>query len=415
MRLDATLAWRNVWRNPRRTGLTVAATVFAVVLVVFSVAMAAGVHEKMIEDGVRVNSGHVVISGEGYLENRTLEEFVRFDRDLVQLLDAGEGIAGYAPRVVSFGLVSRDSTSHGVAVLGVDPEREGSVTTLPERVRQGRFVAAGGSREIVLGERLAANLSARIGDELLLYSVAYSLETAYELFRLVGILKLPDAELERLLAVVSLDAAQEFFVYGDRVSEVAILARDADRVPAVAEGLRRALGAEAGSRAEPVEVYTWRESMPELVQFIVLDDAGMYILLVILIVVVAFGIFNTILMAVLERQREFGVLLALGLRPAVVFRIVYLESLMLASVGLALGLLLAIPLVLYLEAHPIPLTGDLVEAMELFGIEPVMTWKLKPLNPLGSALTLFGVAVAAALYPAIKASRGRPVDVLRGL
>ena len=163
------------------------------------------------------------------------------------------------------------------------------------------------------------------------------------------------------------------------------------------------------------EVHTWRESMPQLEQFIVLDDAGMYVMLVILVVVVAFGILNTILMAVLERQREFGVVLALGLRPAAIFRIVYLESLMLAVVGLAIGLSIALPLILYFQANPVPLTGEAADAMELFGIEPQMTWKLKPLNPLGSIATILGVAILAALYPAIKASRGRPVDALRSL
>jgi ABC-type lipoprotein release transport system permease subunit len=141
----------------------------------------------------------------------------------------------------------------------------------------------------------------------------------------------------------------------------------------------------------------------------------MYILLVILVVVVGFGILNTLLMAVLERKREFGVFLALGIRPLAVFRIVYVESLFLASVGLAIGLALGIPLVLYFQVHPIVLTGDMVEAMEMFGIEPLLTWKLKPMNPIGSALTIFGVAIVAVLYPALKASRGRPVDVLRSL
>jgi len=241
--------------------------------------------------------------------------------------------------------------------------------------------------------------------------VAYSLETAYELFEVVGVLKLPEAELDRSLAVISLADAQEFFVYGNRVSEVAILARDADRAPAIQAALRSVLDAEP-----PAEVHTWSESMPELVQFILLDDAGMYIMLVILVVVVAFGILNTILMAVLERQREFGVLLALGLRPAAVFRIVYFESLMLAATGLAIGFALSIPLVLWFQAHPVQLSGDDMQAaFELFGAEPVLTWKLKPLNPIGSVATILGVAIVAALHPALKASRGRPVDVLRGL
>jgi ABC-type lipoprotein release transport system permease subunit len=311
--------------------------------------------------------------------------------------------------VVSFGLLSQEQSTRGVAVVGVDPRREGTVTTLPERVTQGRFLAPGGEREIVLGGRLARTLNARLGDQVLLYSVAYSLETAYDLFTVVGVMKLPEIEMDRTLAVISLAEAQAFFVYGDRVSEIAILADDADAVPAVAGSVRASV---AGT---PTEVHTWRESMPELEEFILLDDAGMYITLAILVIVVGFGILNTILMAVLERRREFGVILALGLRPRAVFRIVYLESLALALVGLAIGLALALPLILYLQANPVELSGDMAGAAELFGIEPQVTWKLKPLNPLGSIATILGVALTAALYPAVKASRGRPVDALRSL
>jgi ABC-type lipoprotein release transport system permease subunit len=407
--LELRIAWRNVWRNPRRTALTVAATVFAVVLVMFAVAMGAGTHEKMIEDTVRVNSGHLQVTGRDYVEKRTLEQFVVYDAALAARLERTPGVVGHAPRLVSFGLVSRDSSTRGVAVLGVDPARERTVTTLPDRVRKGVFFNADGRREIVLGERLAKILSAEIGDEVLLYSVAYSLETAYDLFRVVGIAKLPGANMERSLAVVSLRDAQEFFVYGDRVSEVAILAADSDAVDPVATALRAAVS------GQDVEVHTWRETMPELEQLIFLDDASMYVMLAILVVVVAFGILNTILMAVLERKRELGVVLALGLRPAAIFRIVYLESLMLAALGLAIGLAIALPLVLWLQANPVEITGEGVQAMELFGMEPEMTWKLKPLNPIGSALTILGVAVAAALYPALKASRGRSVDALRSL
>jgi ABC-type antimicrobial peptide transport system permease subunit len=156
--------------------------------------------------------------------------------------------------------------------------------------------------------------------------------------------------------------------------------------------------------------------MPELEQFIILDDAGMYVLLAILVIVVAFGIFNTILMSVLERKREFGVMLALGMRPRSLFRLVYLESLILAFVGLVIGLGIGILLVLYFQANPIELSGrELVQAMEMIGAEPILTWKLKIMNPIGSVLTVLCVAVLAALYPAIVASKGRPVDVLRSL
>jgi ABC-type lipoprotein release transport system permease subunit len=389
-----------------------AATVFAVVLVVFFVAMAAGLHEKMIEDSVRVHSGHLSISGAGYLENRTLDQFVRLDPALEALLANTPGIEGYAPRVLGFALLSKDSATQGGALLGVDPAREGTVSTLPERVKRGQFVSDRIRRGIVLGERLARNLGADVGDEILLYSVAYSLETAYELFTVAGVMRLPEPALDRSLALISLADAQEFFVYGDRVSEIAILARDADAAPVLAASLGPALATWSGPRAE---IHTWTELLPELVQFVVLDDAGMYLLLVILIVVVGFGILNTILMGVLERTREFGVLLALGVRPRAVVRLVYLESMILAIIGLAVGLAIGIPLVLYFVTHPIPLTGEAAGALELWGIEPLLTWKLKPLNPIGSTLTILGVAALAAFYPALKAGRSRPVDALRSL
>jgi ABC-type lipoprotein release transport system permease subunit len=409
MRLVFRLAWRNVWRNPRRTGLTIAATVFAVVLVVFSVAMSTGTHEKMIEDSVRLGSGHVQVAGSGYHQNQTLEQFVRYDARLASRIEQHPQVVGHTPRIQSFGLLSGNSATYGIGVLGVDPVKEASVTTLPSRIDRGRFVDGQSRNEIVLGERLAKNVGADVGDEVLLYSVAYSLESAYDLFRVVGIMRLPDASLERSLAVVSLADAQAFYVYEGRVSEIAVLVGDSEAVPSVVGAIR------SGVDPESTEVHAWWETAPEMQQLIAVDDAGMYLMLAILIIVVGFGILNTILMAVLERKREFGVVLALGLHPVAVFRIVYLESMLLACVGLLLGLAISVPLCAWLEGHPVALGGDAVEAMALFGIEPVMTWKLRAANPIGSTLTVLAVAFLAALYPALKASRGRPVDVLRSL
>lgn len=412
MGLELRLAWRNVWRNGRRTALTVAATVFAVFLVVFFVAMADGVHEKMIEDSVRIHSGHVQVAGQGYLEDRTLEQYVVLDAELERAVAATPGITGHAPRLNAFGLLSKDEATKGVILFGVDPAREGNVSTLPSRIEEGRFLPDGVERPIVLGDALARNLGAAVGDRLLLYSIAYTFENAYDLFEVTGTIRLPEPALERSLALIRLDDAQAFFAYGDRVSEVAVLLEDARAVPAATGALRQVLA--TGADAELVEVNSWNQVMPELEQFIFIDDAGMYIMLAILVIVVAFGILNTILMSVLERTRELGVMLALGLRPAAIFRLVYFESMMLAAVGLAVGLALAIPLVLYLAAHPIPL-DSMADAWALIGAEPVMTFVLRAGNPVGSTVTILVVAALAALYPAVKASRARPVDALRSL
>ncbi len=419
MAVETRLAWRNVWRNPRRTALSVAATVFAVFLVVIMVGMAAGSHEKMIEDAVRLASGHVAISGEGYRRSLTLEQFVPWDGRVQAAVESAEGVRGWAPRISSFALISLGDRSQGGMVLGVDPARERGVTTLQEKVNQGRFVGQAptpGSREVVLGRKLAEKLAAGLGDKVLLYGVAYSLETAYELFTVVGTVALPDPRLERGLAIIHIDDASEFYVYEDRISEVAILAKDADHTKPLLASLEAELGgALAAPLREQLELKSYEEMMPELVQFILLDDAGMYITLMILVVVVGFGILNTILMAILERARELGVVLALGLKPAALFRMVYLESMLLAGVGLVIGLALSVPLLAYLHGIELPLSGDVAKMTEVFAMEPVLTFKLKPLNPIGSTITIVLVAAVAALYPALKASRARPVDALRGL
>ena len=411
MSLEWRLAWRNVWRNPRRTGLTVAATVFAVALLVMASALSTGMWDKIIDDTVGMASGHVTLTGPNYLEDRTLEQFTYLDATLQARLEENPAVAGFAPRVNAFGLLSQGDVTRGVMVMGLDPQREETVSTLPNRIRSGRFLEAEGSNEIVLGERLAQVLDVGVGDELLLYSVAYSLESAYDLFRVVGLMGLPNAELDRGLALISLADAQAFFVYGDRLSEIAIRAQDA--------GASSDLAEELGLSLDPkrVEAHPWQEVMPDLAQSVVLDKAGMYGMIGILVVVVSFGIFNTILMAVLERKREFGVVLALGLRPRAIFRIVYIESILLAGVGLVLGLLVAIPLALYLQTHPISLANneEMVAAFEVVGAEPLLSAKLVASNPLFSGLTILVVALVAALYPALRASRGKPVDVLRSL
>lgn len=415
MDIETRLAWRNVWRNPRRTALSVAATVFAVFLVVVMVGMATGVHEKMIEDAVRLASGHVAISGVGYRKSMTLEQFIPWDGRVEAALGRAEGLRGWAPRISSFALLSLGNHSQGGMVIGVDPARERSVTTFAEKLNKGRFVAdsaAPGQREIVLGRKMADKLGAAIGDQVLLYGVAYSLETAYELFTLVGTLALPEPRLERNLAIIHIADASDFYVYEGRITEVALLASDADHADALLSSVSSALDAELGDQ---LEVQSYEQMIPELVQLILIDDVGMYITLVILIVVVGFGILNTILMAILERTRELGVILALGLRPAALFRMIYLESMMLAGVGLLIGLALAVPLLAWLHGVEIPLGGDIAKTTESFGMEPVMTFVLRPLNPIGSTITIIFVAALAALYPALKASRARPVDALRGL
>jgi ABC-type lipoprotein release transport system permease subunit len=405
------IAWRNVGRNKRRTALTVAAAVFAVVLVVHMIALTTGMHARMIEDNVRMHAGHLQVTGAGFLDDRTLERFVPWTPQLAAAIDGAPGVLAAAPRVDGFALLANADASQGVALIGVDPEREARVSSWPKRVARGAFLD-GSPRQILLGEPLAEALGVELGDEVLAATVAYTLENVYELYIVRGLLRVPDEALGRSLALISLADAQQLFAYEGRVSEVALIASDPRRLAET----RAAVAARAGALSpEPLDVNPWQRVMPDLVQLLAIDDIQNYSILGILVVVVGFVLLLTILMSVLERQRELGVLLALGLAPRAIFRLVYLESLLLSGIGLALGLAIALPAAAIMVRNPIRMSGAAAEMSAQFGMEPVIAWRLDAWNPVATTGVMLALALLAALYPAAKAASAKPVDALRSL
>lgn len=410
IRVESRLAWRNLGRNRRRTALTVSAMAMYIALVVIMNSFAGGAHTQVLRTGARMAAGHLTLMAPGHLEERTLESPLRWNETMRQALETTPGIEAFSPRLNSFALISHDDTTRGMLVRGIDPSSEVEFSEMDNWVVKGRFLDSDGPREILLGRLAAQSLEVEPGDEVLMYGVAYSLESAYELFTVVGTMTGPDKQVERSLAVISLQDAKEFYVYDDNISEVAILLSDSEQLEDIQGLLERDLS-NSGAK-----VHTYREVMPELEQLSKLDLYGMYGLEGILIIVVGFGLLNTILMAVLERKREFGVVLALGLRPGQIFRLVYLEAFLLAILGIGIGLLVALPVVLYIQANPIPLPQEAQELAKIAIAAPThIPVKFDASIPIVSALIMLGVALLAALYPARKASRGQPIDVVQNV
>jgi ABC-type lipoprotein release transport system permease subunit len=267
---------------------------------------------------------------------------------------------------------------------------------------------ADGAREITLGALLARNLGVSVGDAVIVLSAdAYGSQSA-DRFSVVGTFSIGDDEFDGFGALVDLAELRAFLEAGDSVSHVAVFLPESEDQTSVAVELARRFPGDS------YEVLPWQELMPDLVQFMRLDDVGNWIGNSVLIVVVGFGLLNTILMSVFERVREFGVLRALGLRPRAVFALVLIESLQLTLLGIALGLALGTPLVLWLSSHPILLESDGAgAAVELFDLEPLIVFALGRSQLVTLPLILIGVGLLAALPPAFRASRGRPVDALR--
>jgi ABC-type lipoprotein release transport system permease subunit len=403
------IAWRNLGRNPRRTGLTAAAVVFASSLALLNLALAAGSHERWIDHAVRLYPGHVQLSLAGYREERTLDYATPLSADDVRRLDALPGSVGWAPRLESWALAIPDreeAVGRAVMLVGVDPARETELSRLGSSLRDGRFLGAGEELEVVLGEGLARHLEVRPGDRVILLSSDYYGSQAAERFRVVGTLGVGDRRFDDAIAVGRLDQLQRLLELEGGVSHVALFAARSDRAGALRDAVAAAF--------EPArwEAAAWPELIPDIVQLALLDDVGNYLSLGILIAVAGFGILNTILMSVLERVREFGVMRAIGLAPRAIFGLVLLESLLLSALGIGIGVAITLPLIALLEGHPIYWSA-MEESAALFNIEPLIVFLLKGSHFLAMAAVVFAVALAAAIAPALRASRGRPVDALR--
>ena len=408
------LAWRNLGRNKRRTALTLAAAVFGTLLSLVNLAISAGSQKRWIANAVELYPGHFEVSARGYRDSRTLEDALVLAPEQRAALDALPGTSGWAPRLEAFGLISADSehaTGRGVQLFGLDAVRERGLSRLVRALGEGGRApvrAVGGARQIALGDLLARNLGAALGDDVIVVSADAFGSQAADRFRVVGTFHVGADELDGYGALVDLGDLQDFLAAGEGLSHVAVFARDTRALPAISTRLH------AVFPADRYEVLSWPELVPELVQFIEVGDVGDWIQNGLLLIVVAFGLLNTVLMSVFERVREFGVLRALGMRPRMVFELVVLESLLLSLLGIALGFAIGIPLVLYLEGHPIPLTGPEVRsAIEVFGLEPVIQFALSRSSLVALPLVLLAVGAAASILPAIRASRGRPIDALR--
>lgn len=418
--LTLKLALRNLLRHKRRTLITAAAIVFSFALLVIFMGIGEGAHAQMIDMGVRMGAGHVVIQAEGFQEERTLDHVIRDPAPVLEAVRAVGGEAGdVAPRLFASGLARSGNKSVGVAIAGVEPAAEARTNDLASEDKRiaGEWLR---SREeltfahelsdLYLGETLARTLDVGVGDRIALtVQPKDATDPRSVAFQVRGIFRTGNDELDGFFVQVPLEDARALLGVGGALSQVALVLSDQARTAAVTARLRAAL---AGA---PVEVLPWQEALPELYEFIVLDDASFYLFMGIVFVLVAMGIFNTVMTSVIERTREFGLLTALGARPGRVMGVVLTEAALIGVIGLALGLGLGLAGNHYFEVHGLDyamLTGG--EDLEAVGLNlaTVLYARLPGAQLARSLVAVFGIVMLSALWPAVRAARLKTLEAL---
>jgi putative ABC transport system permease protein len=401
------LAWRNLWRHSRRTWLTVGAMVFSNVLLVFLISLQLGSYQMMIDNSLAAFSGHIQIQHRNYLDDRKIYQVVPGAAGLAGRVREQLGVDAVAARAEAFALASSDKRSFGILLTGVQPQREPLVSTFPGLLRQGRYLEEGGAEEIVVGAVLAENLKVGPGDEVTFLGSGRDGSFAAAIATVVGIVETGIEEVDRGIAQVPLAWFQQVFTMGDAGHSVVIRLPSLDRV----EGAVARLEAMLADQPELV-VLDWDALQPGLRQAIASDMASGWFMYGVLLLLVAFSVLNTQLMSVLERTREFGVMLALGMRPGGLARLVGMETLLLAGLGLALGVLLGALLTWYLSHTGFTYPG-MDEMAAKFNLPGRMYPKISLLSLLVGPALVFVGAMLAALYPALRLLRLQPVAAMR--
>ncbi len=421
------ISWRNLWRNPRGTLLTALALGLGLALLLISLGLLDGGHEQTIADGVRFGPGHVVIQAKGYQDSGSDElllpaQVVSRVEGFLQSAEMKKLVRGVSPRLLATGLLSSSANSAGVRIMGVIPQDEPAVSFIPQRIVEGTYLSDDRPSGVVIGAELARELEVKIGSRVVLMTQALrqpGIETKNgageemqsTLLRVSGIFRTGLQAVDANIIQLPLPAVQTLLGVPDgQVTQVALLLQQEGDSPMVARALLKQL------TGEPVEVLTWRESIPMLAQILGLDHAFNYIMNGVILAMVGLGILNTILMRVLERRYEFGVSKALGLRPGQLAVMVIGESLALTAISLALGLALGLSVEHYFATSGLDLRwifkADLPSALVL---DPILYSRLSSNRIIWSVSIVFAMTTIISFYPALKAARTELPDALKGL
>jgi ABC-type lipoprotein release transport system permease subunit len=401
------LAWRNIWRQKRRTWLTALAMIFSNILLVFMISLQFGSYEMMINNTLRMFSGQIQVQREGYQDDQKMRQVVENIGILAADIREQFPAVKVTARANAFVLISSEDRSYGTQLVGVEPTHEPGVSSIPGLITDGRYLQDTDAAEIVIGQVMARNLKVETGDELTFLGSGKDGSFAAGVVTVVGVFDSGSQEMDRSLAEIPLGYFQEAFAMNNSGHVIALGVDALAGVPAMIEPLRAQI-----SERDSLVALDWEALTPGLKQAIQADMASAWFMYAVLIVLVAFSVLNTQLMSVLERTREFGVIMALGIKPRRLALLVLLETFLMALLGLIIGALLG-SLVSGYFAHVGFAYPGMEELAAKFNMPPVIYPSVGPLSMMLGPTVVFIFCLFAAIYPALKLYGFKPVEAMR--
>ncbi len=406
--IDLKMAWRNIWRNFRRTLITISAIGFACVLLVFMLSFQLGGYETMINSSVKIHSGHLEVQAKGYNDKQNIRLAIPDPEIIGKICSKLKDIVSFTFRARAFSMVSSGKKTYGAMVIGIDPLRESLVSTLEKSIRSGSYLKENDKNQAIVGSLLAKNLKISIGDDLTVLGQGKDGSIAAAVLHVKGIYNSGMDEFDRSTIHIPLNTFQNIYSMGNSVHEVVMIADSLKHINVIKRELIRNF---RNHNIKGLAVLSWDQLLPGLRQGIEMDLISGIIFYILLIVIVAFSILNTFFMAVFERTREFGVLMAIGTTPGRLVRLVLTESFLMTVVGIGCGMVMGIIITLFFQFHGIDLGGSSA-MLRHYGISGKLYPRLSFISLLSGPCVLFFITLLTSFYPAMKIRRLTPVKAM---
>ncbi len=404
--MNIKIAWRNIWRNKKRTLITVSSVMLAVVLAVFTRSFQEGTYAKMIENAIGNFTGYVQVHQKNYWDDKTIDNGIEVNDTLIRQLMTIPGVEGVNQRLEGFSLASHGNRTKGTLVMGVEPQKADKMLKLTSKIVAGSYIGDG-DQSIVMGSKLAEYLRLTVGDTLVLLGQGHWGQSAIGAFPVKGIVKMPTPDLDRQIVLMPLKLAETFYSFENGITSLVVRFKESDRADEITAAINARIDT-ARYHAIP-----WQKMSPEMLQQIQSDKAGGIFMIAILYMIIAFGVFGTVLMMTEERKKEFAVMIAIGMQKTKLVLITFYEAVLMNLVGVALGIAFTIPLVIYFNINPIRITGEAAESIVKLGVEPVMPTILEFSIFLHNIIVILVITGVAAIYPLLSILRMKVIKSLR--
>ncbi len=399
------LAWRNMWRSRRRTLITISSIFFAVMFAILMRVMIVGIFDKMIADTVSISCGYLQVHHEGYWDNKSVDSTFEENPKLTKILNNEKDITAWTPRLESFGLASSGEQTKGIMIIGIDPTKENTVSNLSKKLIEGKYLDEK-DNGIMLAEGLAKYLKLKLRDTVILLGQGYHGNTASGKYVIKGIVRLAIPEMNKGMAWLSIPSCRDFLSTEARYTSISVMLNDKNKVNTVKQNI---VNQTSGSG---YEIMSWQEMLPELDQLFQAKMTQNVIMSGILYLVIAFGIFGTILMMLNERMHEFGILIAIGMKKGILATIVVMEMILISIMGTILGIAATFPLVLYFRINPLHMGGSWGAVAQQFNFEPIIKPSINISHFIIQGYAVLSISIILSLYAIYKIKKIKAIAAI---